>query len=65
MSTGGSEEAPLRLCYVRLVNTVARSQLVMQGAKPLLGSAITGPRLPNGGAWAKPLLGSAIIVGVR
>ena len=53
MSTGGSE------------NTVARSKLVMQGAKPLLGSAITGRSLPNGGAWAKPLLGSAITVGVR
>ena len=50
MSTGGSE------------NTVARSKLVMQGAKPLLGSAITGRSLPNGGAWAKPLLGSAMTI---
>ena len=33
------------------MNTVARSPLGMQGAKTLLGSVITGPRLPNAQTW--------------
>ena len=61
-STGGLEEAPVRLGYVRLANTVPRFQTGGTGAKPLLGSAITVPRLPTGGAGAKPLLGSVITV---
>ena len=59
MSTGGLEEAHLRLGYVRLANTVPRFPTWGAGAKPLLGSAITVPWLPTGGAGVKPLLGSA------
>ena len=51
MSTGGLEEAPVRLGYASNSNVPMFPRL--------LGSAITVPWLPTGGAGAKPLLGSA------
>jgi hypothetical protein len=50
LSNGGLDEAPVRLGYVRLANILPRFPTGGTGAKPLLGSAITVPWLPTGGA---------------